>query len=329
MLWAVAAFGPLLMSLLMVIWWLSASRARWMERGLGFIGIAITFGVALMALDSTMMGPAITVYMIPVGMALFGLIAILCSRMLSMKRTWIAVLFAGLGFGSAALLRADGMWGNYAMGLHWRWELTSEEKIAARQQASTAGEGASESSGEANAQWLANPQWPGLRGSDGASRVRGVSLEDDWTANPPKQLWKSVVGPAWSSFAVAGERLFTQEQRGENECVVCYSAIDGKEVWVSQIKSRFDDPLGGPGPRATPTIADGKLFTMGGQGWVQCLNAIDGTVLWSKDVRDIAIVDPRYGVLPHRRWSSGKRLSCMQAAQAIKVCWLSIRIQAS
>jgi outer membrane protein assembly factor BamB len=68
------------------------------------------------------------------------------------------------------------------------------------------------------------------------------------------------VGPAWSSFAVAGKFLFTQEQRGPMETVVCYEADTGREVWSRSIEGRLDDPLGGPGPRATPALANGGLF---------------------------------------------------------------------
>ena len=286
MLWALAAFGPLLMSLLVVGWWLFASRARWFERVLGFSGIVIACIISSALLDKTMLGPAISVYMIPLGMALFGLSAIVCSRMLSIKRTLVAVVMAACGFGSATLLRTDGMWGNFAMQLYWRWTPTSDEQIASR-----AAESVSQTSA-VKPEALVNPQWPSFRGSEANSRYRGTKLSSDWSKNPPKQIWKNVIGPGWSSFAVAGESLFTQEQRSEMECVVCYDATTGKEVWVEKIESRFEDPLGGPGPRATPTIANGKLFTMGGTGWLQSLNPLDGGVIWKKDLRELTSASP-------------------------------------
>ena len=288
MLWAVVAFGPLLISLLIVLWWLIASRARWFERLLGLVGIVGTCYASALLLDKTMLGPAITVLMIPLGVALFGLGAIICSRWLSIQRTLIPIALAACGFASTTLLRTDGMWGDFAMGLDWRWKPTSEEQIASRTEAET--NDASKTA--VTAADLENPQWPSFRGAEGNSRYRGVQLATDWEANPPKLLWKTVIGPGWSSFVAAGDWLFTQEQRGEMECTVCYSAKDGKEVWVQQTESRFDDPLGGPGPRATPTLANGKLFTMGGKGWLTCLNAIDGGMLWQKDIGSIANVPP-------------------------------------
>ena len=57
--------------------------------------------------------------------------------------------------------------------------------------------------------------------------------------------------------------LFTQEQRGDQECVVCYDATSGEQYWIHELKARFDDPLGGPGPRATPVLANGRLAALG------------------------------------------------------------------
>lgn len=285
MLWAVPSFAPLLLSVLMIIWWLAASRARAFERIGGLLGIIVALVVTFLFLDNSMRQIAVTVYIVPVGMAMFGIGATLFSRMLSVKRTVFALLLAACGFGSATLFRSDGVWGNFAMSFKWRWEPTSEQQIAARATTVQANESTPESA-------LNNPQWPSFRGSEGNSRARGAKLSSDWSTNPPKLIWKSVVGPAWSSFVVAGDWLFTQEQRTDLECAVCYDAKTGKEVWSTQIESRFDDPLGGPGPRATPTLGAGKLFTMGAQGWLLCMNPIDGMILWKKDMREVAEREP-------------------------------------
>ena len=283
--WAVPSFVPMLLGLLVVIWWLLASRARWFERVGGFFGIVLVMVATFLLLDNSMRSVAIMVYIIPVGMATFGIGTILFSRMLSAKRTVLALLLAACGFGSATLLRADGVWGNFAMSFKWRWEPTSEQQLAGRNSSPDAGNLLADTA-------LDNPQWPSYRGAEGNSRARGVKLASDWSSNPPKLIWKTVIGPAWSSFVVAGDWLFTQEQRLEMEAVVCYDAKTGKEVWAQQIESRFDDPLGGPGPRATPTLGGGKLFAMGGQGWLLCLNPLDGKLLWKKDMREVAERDP-------------------------------------
>ena len=96
------------------------------------------------------------------------------------------------------------------------------------------------------------------------------------------------MGPAWSSFAVAGPMLFTQEQRGPLETVVCYDAETGREIWNQPHEARFDDPLGGPGPRATPTLANGGLFVTGATGMLLCLNPATGAVVWKQDLKKVA-----------------------------------------
>jgi outer membrane protein assembly factor BamB len=100
-------------------------------------------------------------------------------------------------------------------------------------------------------------------------------IATNWSEHPPRQLWKVPVGPGWSSFAVAGNLLFTQEQRGPMETVVCYDASSGREIWNRQYEARLEDPMGGPGPRATPTLANGGLFVTGSDGNVPSTESRD------------------------------------------------------
>jgi outer membrane protein assembly factor BamB len=87
---------------------------------------------------------------------------------------------------------------------------------------------------------------------------------------------------------VVGNYAVTQEQRGGREFVTCYRVESGEVVWTHADDTRFDPDnfqggLGGVGPRATPTIADGKVITQGGTGIVNCLDARTGAVRWSHD----------------------------------------------
>ena len=83
-----------------------------------------------------------------------------------------------------------------------------------------------------------------------------------------------------------------QEQRGPMETVVCYNAHSGEEIWVHEVESRFEDPLGGPGPRATPTIADGDLFVLGATGILARLDARTGIEKWKTELCDVADRSP-------------------------------------
>src|SRR5262249_625934 len=126
--------------------------------------------------------------------------------------------------------------------------------------------------------------WPGFRGKDRDGRYKGARIATDWDERPPRQVWRQRVGPGWSSFAVVGTRLYTQEQRGPNEAVVCYDAGSGAELWSHEDAARFSETMAGPGPRATPTFHEGKIYAQGATGKLNCLDAATGRVLWSHDV---------------------------------------------
>ncbi len=285
--WMLAAFGPLLAGFMILVWWLTFSRASWLESLLGVFGVVLATILILVAVHPTMRGPATMVMTIPMGFAGFAIALILLSRMLSVQRTIIALLEAVLGMSYSLLLKSDGMWGNFAIGLTWRWQPTPEERFLASKR--EIGVTTIESYGaEQLDASLAHPEWPGFRGGERNSVQHGSQLQTDWTANPPQELWRVPVGPAWSSFAVAGKLLFTQEQRDDNEAVVCYDADTGSEVWSQEIEARFFDPLGGLGPRSTPTIADGSLFAMGATGWLMRLDARTGEVTWKVDLKEVA-----------------------------------------
>src|SRR5262249_48027967 len=101
---------------------------------------------------------------------------------------------------------------------------------------------------------------------------------------PPRRIWRQHVGPGWSSFAVVGSHLYTQEQRGPDEVVVCYDTDSGKELWVHKDGTRFSEMMAGPGPRATPTFHDGKIYALGAKGLLNCLDAATGQLKWSRDI---------------------------------------------
>ena len=243
------------------------------------VGLAALAGAALvgtvMLVDPTMRGPGTIYLTVPMGLVLFALGAALLRKNRPAARTGLALLIALAGFGFSLLLRNEGMTGDYAMGTHWRWSQSPEDLMLSAREKTGAAE-----------PLVMSPV--AAVGADRASRSRGPRISTNWTAIPPRQLWKIQVGPGWSSFAVAGKRLFTQEQRGSKETVVCYEADTGHEVWTHSIEARFDDPLGGPGPRATPSVANGGLFVTGATGTFQRLNPSTGEVVWKQDLTAVA-----------------------------------------
>jgi outer membrane protein assembly factor BamB len=126
--------------------------------------------------------------------------------------------------------------------------------------------------------------YPGYLGSARSGCVSGLRLESDWLAHPPKELWRHAVGLGWSGFAVSGGRAVTQEQRGENELVICYALDNGSILWAHTNQVRFSEPMGGDGPRATPTIADARVYALGATGILDCLALGTGKLIWTHDI---------------------------------------------
>jgi outer membrane protein assembly factor BamB len=134
-------------------------------------------------------------------------------------------------------------------------------------------------------------------GSERDGTVRGVRLARDWQARPPRELWRRALGAGWSGFAVDRGIAVTQEQRGEREWVTGYDLRTGVPIWAHGDVTRHEDPMGGPGPRATPTIADGIVYALGGTGLLNALDLATGARIWSRDVvQEHGARIPEYGV---------------------------------
>jgi len=283
--WVIAAFGPLLIALVVMLWWVAFSRARWFERILGVFGV-VGFLVLEGILCHESMHMLIPVMTIPTTIAVFAIACILFGRRLSLDRTWLAIGMAGAAALCSALLRTDGVRGDFSFELDWRWMPTGEQLAMRDIRQATRLETPNDADSQVVREQLRSPQWPGFRGPAGASRQTGVRFSDDWKTNPPKELWRIRLGPAWSSFAIAGNRLFTQEQRESEEAVVCYDANTGKPIWDHSNPSRFFESLGGLGPRATPTLAGGSIYAFGAEGTLVRLDAFDGKLVWKVNVKE-------------------------------------------
>ena len=285
--WMLILFGPLLSSLFIILWWPTFSRATGREKIFGFLGLIALLLLAVALAHPSMRGPGTIQITLPIGTTAFAIAIILWAKARPLLRTSLSLLFAALGFGHSTLLRSDGTNGDYALVTYARWSQSPEDIMLAGRVAATSDK-APVLNLSPDANTLTAPEWPGFRGADRSGHVHGPKVSTDWVANPPRQLWKIPAGPSWSSFAVAGKFVFTQEQRGPMETVVCYDADTGKEIWTQQTETRLEDPLGGPGPRATPTIGNGTLFTTGSTGTFQRLNPLTGEVIWKQDLKVIA-----------------------------------------
>jgi outer membrane protein assembly factor BamB len=125
------------------------------------------------------------------------------------------------------------------------------------------------------------PQWRGVN-RDGKSTESG--LRKDWPQGGPKLAWRiSGAGEGYSSFSVAGGRLYTLGARGDNEYVMAFDEATGKKLWEVVHGRRFSNDRG-DGPRGTPTIDGAQLYAFGASGDLSSLDAASGKVLWKINV---------------------------------------------
>lgn len=144
--------------------------------------------------------------------------------------------------------------------------------------------------------------WGEYRGPNRDGVVKDVPTDVDWPATP-NEVWRHPVGAGWSSFSVAEATLpsstpdkpaftkallLTQEQRGEKECVVAYNAENGDQIWVHEDDVRFDEAMGGLGPRATPTVNGQFVYSLGATGQLNCLEALTGEKVWVTNILEDA-----------------------------------------
>jgi outer membrane protein assembly factor BamB len=274
----IGVFGGILGGLAVVIWWMFFSRAPIIERWGALLLIIISLFAASRFLDKSIatanMGMMFAIYSIPVMSLAFTFWAVASQKFSDRIRRVTMILTIILAAGIWTLLRTNGMTGHLHHELAWRWTKTEEDRFLSQAENEPM-------SLPAERKTVGN--WDGFRGQNRDGIIHGIKIKTDWKVSPPAELWRRPVGPGCSSFAICDGLLYTQEQRGESEAVVCYDMGTGKPVWIHSDKARFWDSHAGAGPRSTPTISNGLIITFGATGILNVLHASDGKLLWSRN----------------------------------------------
>jgi hypothetical protein len=280
-----------------LIWWWTNRRVALRMRFYGFL-IIVGGGIIAEPLCHRSIGWW--------GLLMSGLPVVLTAWALWMivaKKTWPArqwpgsVVVVALTFASFTLIRIDGLDSDLRADLRWRWNPSAEELfLAEKNQAAEIAPMPGAPSGATTTVTLHAGDWPEFRGPNRDGVIRGTTIAADWNTRPPRLLWRKRVGPAWSSVIVVDGRVYTQEQRGEQEAVACYDAQTGQELWAHEDTGRFWESVSGAGPRATPTFANGVIYSLGATGNLNCLDAATGEQHWSHDIAaDAGTRPPQWG----------------------------------
>ncbi len=168
------------------------------------------------------------------------------------------------------------------------------------------------------------PQWLGPK-RDGVWREAGIL--EAFPAEGLRFRWRTPIGGGYTGPAVAAGRVYVQDRklardsanpsnpfdRGRipgSERVLCLDEKDGRILWTHEYDCPYTVSYAA-GPRATPLVHQGKVYTLGAEGHLHCLNAADGKVIWARDfTKDFGCKTPIWGFAGHPLLD-GQRLICV------------------
>ena len=141
--------------------------------------------------------------------------------------------------------------------------------------------------------------WPRWRGPRGDGTWQGPKLPAQWPKAGPPVVWKQPLGGGFAGVVVADGRAITMDRQTkprEVERVVCHAAATGKLLWKHEYPVRYGKLSHGTGPRAAPTIHQGRVYTLGAMGHACALDAASGRRIWSIDtVKELRAKLPEWG----------------------------------
>src|SRR5207248_2965448 len=119
--------------------------------------------------------------------------------------------------------------------------------------------------------------WPQFLGAARNGVYSGPALSNNWSDAGPSIVWQKKTGEGFSNPVVAHGKVIVFHRLDAEEIVECLDAKTGNTVWKFSYLTKFRDPIHfDNGPRSTPAIVDGKVYSFGAEGLLHCLNLEDG-----------------------------------------------------
>jgi outer membrane protein assembly factor BamB len=125
-------------------------------------------------------------------------------------------------------------------------------------------------------------EWPQFLGPNRNGSYTGPAISESWPKDGPRTLWTYPVGEGFAGPVVSEGKVIIFHRKDDKEIIDCLTATNGKPVWSFSYPTAYRDDFGfEAGPRATPAIADGFIYTMGAEGTVHCVQLGSGKDVWS------------------------------------------------
>src|SRR6266850_1402337 len=128
--------------------------------------------------------------------------------------------------------------------------------------------------------------WPQFLGPTRNGIYAGGDLAESWPKDGPPVVWQRPVGAGFSGPVAAQGRVILFHRTNDQETIECLDSKNGKPLWTFAYPTTYRDDFGfDEGPRATPAIAEGKVYTHGAEGVITCVDFATGKKIWSVDTR--------------------------------------------
>ncbi len=201
------------------------------------------------------------------------------------KRLGLIAVLVALGYGFDTFYRFEDVSGNFIPSFVSR-SAEAPDRLLDRLRTAAGG--------GVDLQTTTAEDFPQFLGPGRDLKVDRVRLARDWETTAPAPVWRQGIGAGWSGFSVVNGYALTMEQRGEEELVTCYDAATGEVRWTHSTTARYEVAIAGTGPRATPTVHEGIVYTQGATGILVALDGATGEVVWQKDLL------AEYGMSPEK-----------------------------